>query len=569
MERWCRDRPPAAVGRCRIARYAPGSPSGSGAVLQAGVRNTDAAPQSQALEWSSQAGPPRLAFRTRQESHHAQLGPTFAAIPVVAGVLNGCVMDSVPARCLLPCLLAFGLGGCASLGTIVPRADMPPPPATTSSSAVARQLTVQSHRGRLGPEARAAMLQRVGEQGKASLMQRHLAAMASVGPVQLHAGNEAKLLIDGPATFAAMFQAIERARSTVLLESYIVEHAPIAQKLAALLKRKREQGVQVAMLYDALGSRGTDRDYFDGLAAAGIAVCSFNPVGPSARPGYWDIMHRDHRKILVVDRETSFTGGINISAVYSLGSFSRRSPAAAPAASAASAPADEGWRDTQILLRGSAAVALEDLLRETWRQQGCRGVLPPPAGAGAGPVGEQLVRIVPSTPDDEYNQIYAMLLSAIDASQRSVHLTMAYFAPGRDMVDALCEAAQRGVDVQLILPSISDFTPVLYAGRSYYTRLLKAGVKIHELQDAVLHAKTAVIDGVVSTVGSSNLDWRSFTGNNEVNAVVIGEDFGGAMTRMFERDLQDSQSIEPAAWARRPLWHRLRETAARLFERWW
>jgi cardiolipin synthase len=137
------------------------------------------------------------------------------------------------------------------------------------------------------------------------------------------------------------------------------------------------------------------------------------------------------------------------------------------------------------------------------------------------------------------------------------------------MVAALSVAAQRGVDVQLVLPSRSDFAPVLHAGRSHYERLLSAGVKIHELQDAVLHAKTAVIDGVVSTVGSSNMDWRSFTANNEVNAVVIGEDFGAAMTRMFRQDLAASKPVTLSEWQGRSWWQRGKEQLARLFERWW
>jgi cardiolipin synthase len=180
-----------------------------------------------------------------------------------------------------------------------------------------------------------------------------------------------------------------------------------------------------------------------------------------------------------------------------------------------------------------------------------------------------MVRIVASSPDDDASRIYAMLLTAIDASQRSVYMTMAYFAPGEEMIDALCDAAGRGVDVQLVLPSKSDFSPVLHAGRSYYQRLLEAGVKIYELQDAVLHAKTAVIDGVVSTVGSSNLDWRSFTSNDEVNAVVFGEDFGDAMTRMFRQDQANSRRVTPEAWAERPLLQRTKETFARLLERLW
>jgi cardiolipin synthase len=477
---------------------------------------------------------------------------------------------------LLASVLAALLGACA-MTPPAPRADLPlalerrgaPAPAVRT---VAREMEVIGHRGRLTAAERERLLKRIGEQGNATQVQRHLLAMSAFGEVDLYAGNAAKLLIDGPQTFAAMFGAIEKARSTVLLESYIIEDAAIAQRLSALLARKAAEGVRVAVLYDAVGSIGTDKAYFEGLKRAGISVCAFNPLNPvkAGRTGYWDITHRDHRKILSVDRQVAYTGGINISAVYSSGSFGRHT---GQDSADDQAVKKDGWRDTQIELRGPAVLALDDLVREAWLQQKCPDALPPPPppqpAAAAAPAGPHIVRVIPSSPDDPYNRIYALLLTAIDAAQQGVHLTMAYFAPGAEMIDALCEAAQRRVDVRLILPSVSDFSPVLHAGRSYYTRLLGCGVRLFELQDAVLHSKTAVIDGVVSTVGSSNLDWRSFTGNNEVNAVVVGDDFGDAMARMFQRDLAASQEITAQAWAKRPLLQRTKETLARLFEAWW
>jgi len=432
-----------------------------------------------------------------------------------------------------------------------------------SNQALATQVQVRGAHGRLTPAQRSQLLARLGAQGGADLLKRHLAVMAADEAPLLFSGNAVRLLIDGPSTFQAMFAAIEAARHSVLVQSYIVEDAGIARQLAALLARKRAQGVQVALLYDDLGSIGTAAAYFDDLHLAGVPTCALHPVSPLKRPGYWEIVHRDHRKVLVVDRQTGFTGGINISAVYASGSFSRK--ARRPAAD------DAGWRDTQMQIQGPAAAALDDLVRATWQAQGCPGALPAPrpAAAAGHTAGQAVVRLIPTTPDEPVNRIYTLLLDAIDASQRSVYLTMAYFAPGVDMLEALCDAARRGVDVQLVLPARSDFAPVLHAGRSYYSRLLAAGVKVHELQDAVLHAKTAVIDGVVSTVGSSNMDWRSFTGNSELNAVVFGEDFGDAMLRMFRQDVRNSQPITPADWAARPVLQRLRETVARWFEAWW
>lgn len=465
------------------------------------------------------------------------------------------------AWCLIPLLL--GLASCAS-GVALQRADLPVASANArpSNQAVAAQVQGTGPRGRLSAAQREQMLARLGQQGSADRLNRHLAAMAQLDDVDLHAQNEARLLVDGPATFQAMFEAIEAARQTVLLQSYIIDDSDVAQRLAELLARKRAQGVQVLMLYDSVGSIGTSQAYFEGLRAAGVATCAFNPLNPLKRMGYWDISHRDHRKILTVDRQVGFVGGINISAVYSAGSFSR---------GRAADPRESGWRDTQVRLRGSAATALDDLVRQTWTRQGCQGALPPaprPAPSQMA-AGANVVRIVPSSPQDPSSRIYTLLLSAIDTAQHSIYLTMAYFAPGQDMIDALNDAARRGVDVQLVLPSLSDFAPVLHAGRRNYQGLLEAGVKLHELQDAVLHAKTAVIDGVVSTVGSSNMDWRSFVGNDEVNAVIFGEDFGETMTTMFRRDVAASQPITLQSWAERPLLQRAKEALAGLFERAW
>ncbi|MEO8296271.1 MAG: phospholipase D-like domain-containing protein [Burkholderiales bacterium] len=463
-------------------------------------------------------------------------------------------------RCVVIVGALLGAAACTIAPLQPAGAAVPVPQASaTSAKGVAQQVGATGPQGRMSRSEREDMLARLGEQGKAPLVNRHLAAMTRFGDVDLHAHNDAKLLIDGPATFAAMFAAIGAARESVLLESYIIEDSTIADRLAELLERKRRQGVAVALLYDDVGTLKPPQAFFDRLRAAGVGLCAFNPVNPLKRLGYWNISHRDHRKILAVDRTVAFTGGINISGVYATGSFSRGQRAS-----------NVGWRDTQVQLRGPAAGALDDLVRKTWQQQGCRDALPPmPARANAASAGEQVVRIVPSSPADPANRIYTLLLTAVDAAQQSVYLTMAYFAPSPDMIDALCDAAGRGVDVQLVLPSQSDFWPVLHAGRSHYRRLLAAGVKVHELQDAVLHAKTAVIDGVVSTVGSSNMDWRSISSNNEVDAVVFGDDFGQGMVRMFRQDVAASEAITAEAWAHRPLLQRAKEWLARNFDGLW
>ena len=177
------------------------------------------------------------------------------------------------------------------------------------------------------------------------------------------------------------------------------------------------------------------------------------------------------------------------------------------------------------------------------------------------------MRAIGSSSDEPVNLIYSTLISAIGSAETSVHLTNAYFAPDPQLLAALKDAAARGVDVKLILPSNTDFWLIFHAGRSYYDELLQAGVKIHERRGALLHAKTAQVDGVWSTVGSTNLDWRSFLHNDEVNAVVLGQEFGAQMRAMFDADLAASREITRETWDDRPIGDRLKEIAARALGR--
>lgn len=362
-----------------------------------------------------------------------------------------------------------------------------------------------------------------------------------------------------------MKAAITRARERVLLQSYIFEDQGVAAEIADLLRERARAGVRVAVIYDAVGSLATPAAFFQRLTDGGVAVCEFNPVNPVRRPGRWSVTHRDHRKLMVVDQAVAFTGGINISRVYGSGSASWRRGARA----SGDAPLDDGWRDTQIELRGPVVPALARVFEDTWRDQGCEGTLPVPLAAPAAPEpGDRVVKVITSDPREDGNRIYSALLAAIDAAREQVHLSMAYFAPGADFVQALCDAAQRGVSVELVLPGRSDSRLALHAGRSYYTQLLRAGVRIHEMDLAVMHAKTAVIDGVFSTVGSSNLDWLSFATNNELNVIVLGGDFGAEMNALFDRDRAVSRTITLEAWEQRGPGSRLLEGLGRLLERW-
>jgi cardiolipin synthase len=365
----------------------------------------------------------------------------------------------------------------------------------------------------------------------------------------LVAGNDVTLLSDGPATDDAMLEAIHNARALILLETYILEDDEIGARFAAALLERRAAGVTVALMVDAIGSAATPESYFDTLRAAGVQFVRFNPLNPFVAGLGWSLNQRDHRKVLVVDGTVGFTGGLNLSEVYS----------SRPGSSAARRRVQEGkeapWRDTHVRIRGPAALDLQRAFIDNWTLQGgdpidMARLVEANRAAARGQPGTDLVRVIPTGPD-ENSSIYWTLLSAIARAQKTVHITMAYFVPNRDFLDGLEDAARRGVDVELVLPGYSDFWMVFHAGRARYTELLESNVQIFERRDALLHAKTAVIDGVWSTVGSSNLDWRSFFLNYELNAVVLGPAFGQQMERLFDNDRRASVPVTLEEWRQR------------------
>ncbi len=446
-------------------------------------------------------------------------------------------------------------------------------PAPVPLAAAKAGATLIGAQGPVSDAQKARDLTRVEGEGRAALVQHHLAVLAAQGELDLYRGNAVRLLVDGPATFAAMKAAIAQARQRVLVEFYIVEDDGVAAEFAELLMRKASEGVAVALMYDSIGSMDSDAAFFERLRAGGVAVCAFNPVNPLHRPGAWGLLERNHRKMVSVDNEIAFTGGINLSNVYASGSRGSGGSGGSrggsgPGGSQARAADDlrEGWRDTQIELRGPVVTAMSTLFRQSWTAQACPGTLPPPPPPRQAAPGQRIVKLVAGDPAHGVNPTYTTLLAATAAAKESVKLTMAYFAPGADMVRTLADAARRGVKVQLVLPGRSDVTLVLQAGRSYYTELLEAGVQIHEMPSAVLHAKTAVIDGVLATVGSSNLDWRSIVGNREIDVIVLGDDFGQALEQLFQADLAMARRIELAQWQRRGFGQRFMESVGRLLE---
>ena len=451
---------------------------------------------------------------------------------------------------LLVSILSF-TDGCASLPNVSTVIDgtptaQPPPQIVTS-------------KGPLSPQKSQAIMEGLKRSVQPTdLLERHTAVLESVTNSPLTRGNSVTLLADGQATYAAMFKAIQSARDHINLESYIIEDDETGRKFAELLLRKQAEGVQVHLIYDSMGSINTADGFFQRLRDAGIGVVGFNHVNPLKTGEKWSLTHRDHRKILIADGKIAIIGGINISKVYS-SRPGKRNPAK---------NAGIHWRDTDIQIEGPAVAELQKLFLDTWLKQSATKL----SGRNYFPElkekGKALVRVVGSTPGESNRIPFVVYVSAITLAENSIHLTSSYFMPDDQIVKALTDAAGRGVDVKLILPGVTDSKLALYAQRYHYLELLKSGVKIYEHKTSLLHAKTAVVDSVWSTVGSTNMDFLSLLNNDEVNAVILSKEFASEMEKMFAKDLTDCRPIQLQEWKKRPLFPKIREWFVNLFVRW-
>ena len=403
--------------------------------------------------------------------------------------------------------------------------------------------------------------------GGIDILLKHLALEQAINPNSpLVLDNKLVLLQDGPATYQAMFAAIRNAKDHINLETYIFEDDDIGKQFADLLLQRQSAGIQVNLIYDSVGCLNTPVVFFERLSAGGIEVLEFNPINPLVGKGKkWLLNNRDHRKLLVVDGRVAFLGGINISSAYSSSPFAKSARKNAPTSKIAKTI---GWRDTHLQIEGPVVAEFQKLFLDTWKKQRGEPLAKKNYFPKLDKQGDEMVRALGSAPGDPHSHIYLTLLSAITHAEQHVYLTNAYFVPNPRLVKSLTGAARRGVDVKLILPSYTDFWAVFHAGRSHYSKLLCAGVKIYERRGAMMHSKTASIDGVWSTIGSTNLDCRSFLHNDELNATILGRDFARQMDTIFTKDLAESDAIDLHHWKRRPVTFRLKEWVARLGEYW-
>ena len=442
-------------------------------------------------------------------------------------------------------------GGCATLPNVSEMIDEAP------TAQEPRQIV--SAKGLLSPEKSKAIMERLKRSvDPTDILERHTAVVESVTESPLTKGNKVTLLADGQATYVAMFEAIQNARDHINLESYIIEDDETGRKFADLLLQKQAEGIQVNLIYDSVGSFSTPASFFQRLSDGGIQVVGFNPINPLKAREKWGLTHRDHRKILIGDGKVAIIGGINISKVYSSSPFKRKQNEKAPIR----------WRDTDIQIEGPAVAELQKLFLDTWLKQKGPKLSERNYFPDLKEEGNALVRVVGSTQGQDNRITFIVYVSAITFAEHSIHMTNSYFIPDDQIVKALTDAARRGVDVKIILPGITDSQLALYAQRYHYSGLLKSGVKLYEHSTSLLHAKTAVIDKVWSTVGSTNMDFLSLLNNDEVNAVILNHEFAVEMEKMFVRDLENSRQIKWEEWKERPLLPRIREWFVNLFVRW-
>ena len=436
------------------------------------------------------------------------------------------------------------------------------------AEASSTSVTVKGPRGYLSRERGAAIvadLQRKAPQ--AGALERHAAIEEAISGSPLSTGNKVALLEDGAQTYAAMLAAIRSARRSVHLETYIFEADDTGREFAAALVERARAGVKVRVLYDWVGSIKTPKEFFKEMEDGGVEVAAFHPPGDAGKGKVDQLNQRDHRKLTIVDGRVGFLGGINISDVYGATSSGSR-PVKEHAYG--DMPVDKRpWRDMQSRVEGPAVADLQRSFLGEWAKARKEPEITdrayyPQLDAR----GNDIVRVMAGSPaDGQSNDVYVAIVSAIDNADKEVRIMNPYFVPHEELRRALREAARRGVAVSLILPGHSDSWLAYYAGRSYYEELLEAGVRIFERKNRILHAKSATVDGVWSTVGSTNLDWRSLLYNDELNVVVLGTEFAAQLNRVFDLDVANSGEVTRLDWQHRSLEDRAKEAAAKAWAR--
>ncbi|WP_253735861.1 cardiolipin synthase [Paenibacillus sp. FJAT-26967] len=358
--------------------------------------------------------------------------------------------------------------------------------------------------------------------------------------------NEVVTYTDGDRKFNALLDAIRKATNHIHLMYYIVKDDRLGQRILEALTAKAREGVKVRFLYDDIGSVWLPKSFFRPLVEAGGEVAVFFP----SKIPYLNFRfnYRNHRKLAIIDGAVGFIGGFNIGDEY-LGLLQRFGY----------------WRDTHLKIEGSAVLQMQAQFFMDWNLASTNSVKPEaryyPRIPFNGHVG---VQIVSSGPDSELEQIRNGYLKMIYAAKESIYIQTPYFIPDESLMTAVKMAALAGVDIRIMIPSVPDHKMVYWATTSYLGELLNLGVKGFLYEKGFLHAKTIVIDGKVASIGTANVDIRSFKLNFEVNAFIYDTETAARQKKIFEKDMLDCSEFTPAMFRNRSLPARFKESLARL-----
>lgn len=390
-------------------------------------------------------------------------------------------------------------------------------------------------------------------------LENHLKIEQSISDSHLFADNAFTPLFNGETTFNKMKELIGRAEKHIHLEYFTFEDVDLGGvTLKALLLEKLAKGVEVHVIYDAYGSQQTPPEFFESLKKAGAKITEFHPLKGASLSQF---SQRDHRKILIVDGKVAIIGGVNLSKTYqSKGSFKtykKETPN----------PLDVVWRDMDVMVQGPILSDIQRVFLENWDP--AQPLDQTHFFPKLSKQGNQFARVI-ATPvtkrKDTDSPYYLSVLAAIDNAEHRILINAAYFVPTKGQLKALIKAAQRGVHVEILVPSFTDSTLALLVQRSRYSTLLENHIDIYEMQGQVLHAKTISIDGVWSTIGSSNFDYRSAGINAEVDLVILGKEIAQALEGRFKEDMAEAKKIELEEWKKRSLVDKIKQQSARIFE---
>lgn len=358
--------------------------------------------------------------------------------------------------------------------------------------------------------------------------------------------NRVELLFDGEQTFKSIIEAVEAAEDHIHMEFYRWESDNIGNRIKEALIKKARQGIKIRLIYDDVGSWKISKSYVRSLREEGIQIKVFMPV---RFPYFTSKMNfRNHRKIVVIDGKVGFVGGMNIADKYIKGT--KRLGA---------------WKDTHLKIDGEAVKSLQTIFSVDWYFVSGRGIGNPAKYFPDYKADkQQVVQITASGPDSDWASILQAYLAAITSARKSIYISTPYFSPTESILTALVTMSLGGVDVKVLLPASSDSTVSYWNSFSYIGELLDAGIEVYLFRNGFNHSKLLLVDDVFCSVGTANLDNRSFDLNFEVNAHIYDEAVSKILVKKYLKDLEGSRKLKLATWKKRPLKNKIKESLSRI-----